>query len=538
MSVMDTQSVRRALFPWILGLVVVMAVPTGVRPAAADGLLADAYAAYDAGDYRGAFALFAAAGDAGDAQAQFEAATMLLLGEGVPADPEAAVDRFEQAAVLGHEGAVMQLASAYWTPGLSIANEAQAYFWVHVAWLMGHPNAGRSREAMAGFLDDAARLAIEAEAADWYVAHRHAFLSDDRRVDIAAALEAWERRWQANGDDYESLRDAVAARYRDLAGAAPPRTAAAAVTLAEQALDDARSTELVSAVQYGLTALGYEPGPVNGRLGAKTRFAIEQYQQHRGLAVTGDVTTALVTSLAGALENGDDNLPPGEGAANVAAARPPAPQAPPPIGSGSGFVVSHHGHILTNSHVIADCDDIMVRYGAVFVGATLIGRDDHRDLALLAAEFVPRAVARFPQTDRVRLGETVVAIGFPLPGVLSSSPKVTTGVVSSMAGPGDDESLVQISAPIQAGNSGGPVFDNHGLVAGVVVSKLDSLAMAARTGDMPQNVNFAIKGSHAKAMLDRHGVEAVVTTAESPRSIADVSAEAADAVVQIYCATP
>ena len=83
---------------------------------------------------------------------------------------------------------------------------------------------------------------------------------------------------------------------------------------------------------------------------------------------------------------------------------------------------------------------------------------------------------------------------------------VTSGNVSALAGLGDDAKRLQITAPVQRGNSGGPLLDGAGNVIGVVVSKLDAVRAAKLTGDIPQNVNFAIKGALVRGFLDIHGV--------------------------------
>ena len=71
---------------------------------------------------------------------------------------------------------------------------------------------------------------------------------------------------------------------------------------------------------------------------------------------------------------------------------------------------------------------------------------------------------------------------------------------------GDDARMIQISAPVQPGNSGGPLLDSSGRVIGVVNSKLNEIAYAKATGDLPQNVNFAIKANVAMNFLDAHSV--------------------------------
>jgi hypothetical protein len=195
---------------------------------------------------------------------------------------------------------------------------------------------------------------------------------------------------------------------------------------------------------------------------------------------------------------------------------PGKPGAPPPgqpggsgrmVSSGTGFVVAP-GRALTNAHVIEDCRGVRVRAAG---GADLAGRvlasDRERDLALV--EVPPEAGPPLPfrRDTNVRRGEGVVTYGFPLAGLLSSGPTLTTGEISALAGLSDNQRQFQISAPVQPGNSGGPLLDMGGNVVGVIVSKLNAQRVAQRTGDIPQNVNFAVKGIEALAFLRQHRVE-------------------------------
>ena len=106
--------------------------------------------------------------------------------------------------------------------------------------------------------------------------------------------------------------------------------------------------------------------------------------------------------------------------------------------------------------------------------------------ALLGPYGSPSAALPFSDHPRLALGQSVVAVGYPLQGLLASSLNVTSGTVSALAGLGDDSRHVQITAPVQPGNSGGPLFDQGGNVIGVVTSKLNVLAIAAAVGDVPR----------------------------------------------------
>ena len=175
--------------------------------------------------------------------------------------------------------------------------------------------------------------------------------------------------------------------------------------------------------------------------------------------------------------------------------------------SGSGFVVAA-GRAMTNNHVIDGCQRVSVRtpQGQVLPARVMAG-DVRRDLALLSFEGNAGPALKFREGPAVARGEMVVTYGFPLSGVLSSGPSLTTGDISALAGLRDNPLHYQISAPVQPGNSGGPLLDSRGHVVGVVVSKLNAMRIAQMTGgDIPQNVNFAIKGGEALRFLRDGGV--------------------------------
>ena len=92
-------------------------------------------------------------------------------------------------------------------------------------------------------------------------------------------------------------------------------------------------------------------------------------------------------------------------------------------------------------------------------------------------------------------------MGFPLVTIQGGEPKISNGIVNSITGVGNDVRFFQISVPIQSGNSGGPLVTREGNVIGVVTAKLDAIKVLARTGDLPQNVNYAIKSNYLLDLL-------------------------------------
>ena len=205
------------------------------------------------------------------------------------------------------------------------------------------------------------------------------------------------------------------------------------------------------------------------------------------------------------------------------------------VSSGTGFAVHRDGYVLTNQHVIDGCTTIRVTLGQATEQGVVVRADTRNDLALLKVPNRSEAVATFRGgTQGIRPGDDVVVVGFPLHGPLASDPTVTTGTVSVLAGPGDDSRLLQMSAPVQPGNSGGPLLDASGNVVGVVVSKL-GLEVALATGDIPQNVNFAIRGDVARLFLNRAGIEARRAPSAVELRPADVAERAGDFTALIEC---
>ena len=214
--------------------------------------------------------------------------------------------------------------------------------------------------------------------------------------------------------------------------------------------------------------------------------------------------------------------------------RPPLPKEPESgATSGTAFFVSNDGKALTNAHVVERCQQVNMSGDGQNGTAQVLAQDDKNDLALLATDLHPAQFANWRLS--VRQGEDVVVYGFPLTGVLAAGGNVATGNVTALAGLGDDSRFLQISAPVQPGNSGGPLLDRSGSVVGIVVAKLNALGIASETGDIPQNVNFAIKASVAAAFLDAQRVVHPEGQDTASLSTPDLSERARAFTAQVVC---
>lgn len=176
-----------------------------------------------------------------------------------------------------------------------------------------------------------------------------------------------------------------------------------------------------------------------------------------------------------------------------------------PVASGSAFFVSNDGSLITNYHVVNGCRRLTTSIDGQEIAVALVYADKRNDVAVLKASSTPPVVGAFAITGP-RAGDPIVATGFPFRGLLASKSSTSVGSVSNLAGPGDDVRLMQLSCPIQPGNSGGPVLDQYGRVVGLIVSRLDALQVAKATGSLSENVNFGLKSSLAMIVLDAAGV--------------------------------
>lgn len=223
--------------------------------------------------------------------------------------------------------------------------------------------------------------------------------------------------------------------------------------------------------------------------------------------------------------------------------------------SGSGFFVSKMGHVVTNAHVVKGCSRITVGDSAdKQTPAEIVNSDNRKDLALLEVssfsmasaetkalisklevKLIPLAAGGLLRYEDVKLGEKVMVAGYPYGDIFSNSIKVTRGIVSAVRGMGDDTSQFQLDAAAQAGNSGGPIYDESGNIVGVVVSQLNKLQVAKAMGSLPENVNFGIKASTVRQFLTSSGLPSKWAKRETVISTKELALTAQQQTLMVMC---
>jgi len=308
-------------------------------------------------------------------------------------------------------------------------------------------------------------------------------------------------------------------------------------------------------LQKDLQQLGFlPPGPIDGVYGRDTRAAIVAWQTAHGRPATGFLGDADALAInqevsarsqpvalnppavprANPSNGGSGTSVPDETSPQVAIAEPPASKLTL-AATGTGFAINTSGQFLTNYHVIKGCEAIRLRVDAGSQNGTIAATDERNDLAVIQGGATGIEPLRFREGKGIRPADAVVALGFPYAGLLASSPQITTGAVSALAGLNDDSRFLQLSAPVQPGNSGGPLVDLSGNVVGIVSSRINDLAVAEATGTLPQNINFAIKSATIREFLDAHRVDYLVSESDSKLDPADVGEKAMKSTVMVEC---
>lgn len=537
--------------------------------------LSEGLSAYRRGDYAIAFREFRAAAEEGDAVAQFNLGEMYSRGESVPRDIQAAAYWYRRAAEQDHAEAAKSLGICLAT-GLGVPKDAkEASFWLRKSAELGSVDAqdylGENYEKGQGVAKDAQqavfwygkaarqgsthaqfrlgrmyllgegvtrdpkqgavwiRMAAEQGLAEaqglvglQYLYgegvpkdHQQAALWFRKSaVQGNAAAQAELGRLYASGEGVpKDYRQAVY-WYRHAANQGDSRAQALLASMYDTGFGVAEDRQLAYFWALLASAKGFGPDASGSTSIVLVKF-LDSLEAKLTAAQRDEVQAVARTWKPTASAPADD-FP----ASRVPDSRSRAAQAPRETlkSTGTGFFVSGD-RVVTNNHVTEGCTKLRVAGDS---GGRLLSSDPRNDLALISSE------GRSPDTatirvGRVKLGEPATVAGFPLSGLLAGL-NITTGNVSSLAGLRGDTRFLQITAPVQPGNSGGPLLDGSGKVIGVVVSKLDALKVAEATGDVPQNINFAINANVLASFLDANGIDyksgpigASITTQEVAR---------------------
>ncbi|UNK51014.1 serine protease [Lysobacter sp. S4-A87] len=176
-----------------------------------------------------------------------------------------------------------------------------------------------------------------------------------------------------------------------------------------------------------------------------------------------------------------------------------------PIRTGTAFFVNGVGQLLTAAHVSRDCVLIEAHQDGETFPVKAKGYSDLLDVAVLDSGKPHAGAIALREGNEIVLGESVTSVGYPLQGLLGDSPNVTRGNISASKGLRGSMGMFQFSAPIQPGNSGGPIVSDNGELLGMAVSTLNAATLAER-GQIPQNVNFALDARYVAMFLRREKV--------------------------------
>lgn len=485
------------------------------------------------------------AADKGFEVAQYNLGVMYQSGRGVAKDLVAAARWYRAAADQGDADSEASLGYLY-EQGLGVATDiAQAISWYKAAAHQGssralnnlgvlyHDGTGVTRNLVYAYV-------LYALAADKAEESDDRKLAESNRNDVAKELSSTElaqakalRQRAANELDLVLPPGPVASTGggSDHPKAPSEGTANGGAASKNQdkstpAPQPSTPNTLIATVKTALSALGYDTGARDNSLNDKTVGAIKAFQKDRGMPQTGEISSDLLAALLATRFE----------ASNVSKTATPSATSPKLklYATGSGFYVSAEGHIVTNQHVVDGCTEMRLPAGQVL---QLLAVDKANDLALLKGPKPDGNVARFRDGRGIRTGEAILIAGFPLHDEISSDLNVTTGNVSSLAGPDNDRTLIQITAPVQHGNSGGPVLDMAGHVVGVVQSKFDPTADTEEdnTIDVPQNVNFAVSANLLRSFLDAQDVDYETEPSTTTFNAAEIAGRAREFTVSLEC---
>ena len=206
--------------------------------------------------------------------------------------------------------------------------------------------------------------------------------------------------------------------------------------------------------------------------------------------------------------------------------------------SGTGFFVTHDGHVITNNHVVANCDKISIHGEGMSTGAKIVAQDIEHDLALLKAAFTSPNKAYFNSMRQpLKSGDPVVIIGYPGESWRGHDPIIRTSSIIDMKGPKGEEKWLQFTDSVQQGNSGGPLLDSAGNVVGVIVAKsqLHMKNLENNQIELVKKADLAISLPTVRSFLEQSNVQYQTADSNIYLSPDRVNDRARPFIVNVHC---
>lgn len=174
----------------------------------------------------------------------------------------------------------------------------------------------------------------------------------------------------------------------------------------------------------------------------------------------------------------------------------------PQRSQGTGFLVRPDGILLTAFHVIAAAKTVTVtRPGHASTSGIVAQSSAATDVAVVKTPLSGAVYLELADASSAKLGDPVFTLGFPATGILGREVKFADGAVSALSGPDGDASMLQVTVPVQPGNSGGPLVNSKGQVIGIFTASASVLPFLRETGTLPQNINWAVKSEYARPLF-------------------------------------
>ena len=287
----------------------------------------------------------------------------------------------------------------------------------------------------------------------------------------------------------------------------------------EKDLLEKEEQEILLTVQAFLYALGYAPGDEGG-FDFRTKTAIKAYQKDSGITpIDGEISEELFINLQSSYSKKQKTL----NFNNYSI-----------VSTGSGYLIDKKGHVVTNAHVIDGCSIITTGKNNT---AEILRADENNDIAIIKTSDIEEYRAMSFANQDPALGQRIFVSGFPLNEILENL-NFTSGTVSSEVGLLQNINQFQFTAPIQPGNSGGPILNEYGGVVGMSVASVSTKKFEEFMDTLVQNINFGIRQSSIQSLLEQENIKYEKGNPQWFASEEAVAKEAKSGTMLIKCWAP